>query len=246
MERPTYFWKIYATLPRAGPGSDLLTTRALKLIPSMPSRPAILDIGCGPGKQTFILARNTDGIITAIDTYQPFLDAIETKAGEGSLEDRIRPMNISMLDMPFPDSSFDIVWFEGAIFIMGFEPGLKECYRLLKKGGYAAISEGVMLMDDPPDEVVKLWREYPAVTTVENNLAMVEKAGFDLAGHFIFPPEAWWDEFYGPMEQRLVEMRERYPDVPEAQEAIAEAEFEIDVFRKYHQYYGYVFLVMRK
>ena len=155
-------------------------------------------------------------------------------------------MNISMLDMPFPDSSFDIVWFEGAIFIMGFEPGLNECYRLLKKGGYAAISEGVMLMDDPPDEVVKLWREYPAVTTVENNLSMVEKAGFDLAGHFIFPPEAWWDEFYGPMEQRLADMRKRYPDVPEAQEAIAEAEFEIDVFRKYHQYYGYVFLVMRK
>ncbi len=67
-----------------------------------------------------------------------------------------------------------------------------------------------------------------------------------LRASLILPPEAWWDEFYGPIEPRLVDMRKRYPDVPEAQEAIAEAEFEIDVFRKYHQYYGYVFLVMQK
>ena len=29
------------------------------------------------------------------------------------------------------------------------------------------------------------------------------KSGFSLVGHFSLPDEAWWDDFYTPMEHRI-------------------------------------------
>lgn len=50
------FLEVYGTLPRAGPGRDEHTTRALRLVPG-PNPRTILDLGCGPGAQTACLAR---------------------------------------------------------------------------------------------------------------------------------------------------------------------------------------------
>lgn len=31
--------------------------------------------------------------------------------------------------------------------------------------------------------------------------------GATIVGHFTLPAEAWWDDFYTPMEQRIAELR---------------------------------------
>lgn len=38
-------------------------------------------------------------------------------------------MNCSMFEMPFTDESFDIIWAEGSIYLIGFERGLDEWRR---------------------------------------------------------------------------------------------------------------------
>lgn len=40
------------------------------------------------------------------------------------LADRISKVCASMDDLPFEDGEFDIIWSEGAIFVMGFEKEL--------------------------------------------------------------------------------------------------------------------------
>lgn len=50
------FLEVYGTLPRAGPGGDEHTRRALELVPGDAPR-VVLDVGCGPGAQTLCLAR---------------------------------------------------------------------------------------------------------------------------------------------------------------------------------------------
>jgi len=53
------FWEIHSGLPQEGPGDDNSTLKALALIPDLPSNPSILDIACGPGRQTIALAKQT-------------------------------------------------------------------------------------------------------------------------------------------------------------------------------------------
>jgi len=103
------------------------------------------------------LARVTKGKIIALDNHQPFLDALMQNAIKEGLDKRIFPKNQSMLEMDFRDDSFDSIWSEGALYQMGFQNGLKKCYQLLKKGGYLAVTEGVLLTSNPPLETKKFW-----------------------------------------------------------------------------------------
>ena len=57
-----------------------------------------------------------------------------------------------MFNLKFEDGSFDIIWSEGAIFVIGFEKGLREWRRLLTPDGYVAVSELSWLQSDVPKE----------------------------------------------------------------------------------------------
>ena len=71
------FYRIYDALPRGGPGNIESTRKAFELLPDLPDKPKILDIGCGKGIQTIELAKISDGRIVAVDNHRPFLDAQE-------------------------------------------------------------------------------------------------------------------------------------------------------------------------
>ena len=83
----------------------------------MPDSPRILDIGCGPGMQTLVLARETAGHVTAVDRHQPFLDELRRRAARDGLTARIATVNAPMSELGFPDAAFDLIWSEGAIYV---------------------------------------------------------------------------------------------------------------------------------
>ncbi len=126
-------------LPRQGPDSNALTRKALQLMQNLPPQPDILDIGCGSGMQTLELARNLGCKITAIDIFQQFLDDLATRAEKENLSHKIKTLNKSMTELDFKPESFDIIWAEGSIYLYGFEKGLRDWSKFLKKGGYFAI-----------------------------------------------------------------------------------------------------------
>ena len=240
------FWEIHTGHPQQGPGTDDLTLKALSLIPDLPDKPSILDIGCGTGRQTLALARQTAGNLTAVDNHQPFLDEIEAKAKAEGLSDRVITRNSSMDDMDFADRSFDLIWSEGAIYIMGFRKGLKYLNRFLKPGGAIAVTEVSWLVDNPPDEISKFWRsEYPDIKSIDENLDIIRKLGYSVIDHFTLPEHAWY-QYYKPIENRIAELRRKYAGNPEARKALDNTQIEIDLYRKYSDSYGYVFYLMRK
>jgi len=240
------FFEIHKDLPREGPGDCQSTRKALSMLKALPAKPLILDIGCGPGMQTLDLARYTSGKVIAVDTHQPFLEQLEKRARAAALSGRITTVNESMFSLPFQEQSFDLIWSEGAIYIMGFEQGLRAWRALLKPGGYAAVTEISWLKPNPPEEVHSYWMvEYPGIRSIDENLKSIGASGYREIGHFSLPSSSWWTDYYNPIEARLPSLREKYRGNAEASTVLDAEQKEIDIFRKYSDWYGYVFYVMQ-
>ena len=239
-----YFLQIYGSLPRAGPGSDELTRKAFELIPNLPESPRILDVGCGPGMQTVELLRRSAGTVVALDFLPEMIERANAEAESAGVSDRLETTVQDMKAMAFPASSFDVIWSEGAIYNLGFEAGLREFQKFVKPGGYVVVSEAVWLKPDPPSDVVEFWREYPEIDTVAAKLDVIERIGYEVSGHFVFPASAWTDQYYDPMEERIADKAKDWRGIPEAEAVLNEARNEISIFRQYSEYFSYAFFVM--
>jgi len=246
MEGMEYFYELYTGLSRGGPGDNASTQKAFSYLKNLPFEPLILDIGCGPGMQTIALARISKGKIIALDNYQPFLDILMQNAIKEGFEKRIIPKNQSMLEMDFKNASFDLIWSEGALYQMGFQNGLKKCYQLLKKGGYLAVTEGVMLQSNAPVAAKKFWEEYPDVKDIKGNIVLIQQEQFDLLAHFTLPVSSWTEQYYAPLETRIHELQKKYRGNSIALDVFAQSEKEIETYIKNSDYVGYEFFIMQK
>ena len=240
-----HFLQIYGTLPRAGPGSNELTRRAFEIMSDVPESPRILDIGCGPGMQTVELLRITSGTVVALDLIPEMITRVRARAESAGVSDRLETLEQDMTEMAFPESSFDVVWSEGAIYFLGFEAGLKKVKDFVKPGGYVTVSEAVWLKPNPPPKVVEFWKEYPEIDTVAAKLEVIKRIGYESVGHFIFPATAWTEHYYNPMEERIAEKTAEWSGIPEAEAVLKEARNEISTFRRHSDYFSYAFFVMR-
>ncbi len=247
MEGMEYLYELCERLPRCGPGDNESTRRAFNVMLNLSKHPSILDIGCGTGMQTIELANISNGKIIALDNYQGFLDILMMKASKEGLGENIIPKNMSMLEMDFDPSSFDIIWSEGALYSMGFQNGLKRCRQLLKDGGYLAVTELVYIAPNPPNPVVQYWEsEYPDIKDVKSNVEPIQNEGFHLLSNFTLPESSWLDNYYLPTEKELPHLIKKYQN---NQVALGVFEFfqnEVASYKKYSKYYGYEFFVMQK
>ena len=247
METP-FIFTMHEGLPRQGPGSNECTRKAFSMLADLPARPEILDIGCGTGMQTVELARTCPGCrITAVDIHQPYLDDLVCRAASAGVGDRITAVRASMDDLPFPGASFDVLWAEGSIFVIGVMEGLTSWKRLLRPGGYLCLTEAVWFTEHPSPETAAFWNEcYPAITTVRENCATAEAAGYGVVATFPLPSSAWWDDYYTPVLKRIEDLRPTVAGNLEAEALIAFEEREIAVHREHADEYGYEFFILQK
>lgn len=244
-EAMRYFYELFQDLPRQGPGCAEATHKALDLAKDLPPKPRVLDVGCGRGQQTRILARRLGTTILAIDNHRPVLDHLDRDAVHEGLD--IQTRELSMIDMPFDDGCFDLVWAEGSIFIVGLAHGLEEFRKFVAPGGYLAFTEMCLFEPDPPQELRRWFDEvYPDVRGIEEVRRLATGSGWEVVGSFVLPDSSWWDDYYVPMLARMEELKIQNAGVGEAQEVYARCEAEVDMFRKYSKSYGYAFFVLHK
>lgn len=234
-------------LPRLGPGNAPSTLRALSLCQGLPECPNVLDVGCGTGAQTLVLAAATQGHVTATDYFERFLDKLTDDAEQEGLAERIRTVRADMGELPFDDAEFDLIWSEGAVYIMGFDNGLTQWKRLVRPGGWLVVSEVSWFSPNPPQELKDFWTEhYPGMRDVADNLAAARSLGWEVGGHFHLPLEAWTEDYYGPLKERLPEFRAAHAGDEDAQAVAEMTELEMALMDKHHEHYGYEFYVLRR
>ena len=233
---------------RQGPGSDQITELALKSTGlDLKKKLNVADIGCGTGAQTLVLANKINGQITAIDIFPKFLQKLETRALENRLFDKIKTLACSMDNLPFNKHTFDLIWSEGAIYIMGFEKGIKEWRQFLKPGGVLAVSEISWITDERPREIQEYWKHaYTGIDGISNKLQILKDNGYNPLTHFVLPESCWIDNYYASIEKRLPDFKRKHPKDTDVDAFIINEQKEIQLYKTYKNYYGYVFYIAQK
>lgn len=239
--------EFFSTMERQGSGSPDVTLKALSFIDNLNEESQIADLGCGTGGQTMTLADHVKGKITALDLFSNFIDILNQKANQRGLQNRIKGIVGSMDNLPFGEEELDLIWSEGAIYNIGFERGLNEWRKYLKKGGYIAVSESSWFTDERPAEINDFWMSaYPEIDTVANQVAKVYKAGYLPVATFILPESCWTDHYFVPKIKAQDIFRTKYKGNKTAEEFIASQSYETELYRKYKEYYGYTFFIAKK
>ncbi len=241
------FFEVYLGLPRQGPGSRTCAARALGLCRGLPEAPAVLDLGCGTGGQTFQLAELVPGPILAVDKHGPSIERLQRAIIQKGLSRRISALTGDMADLHLPPGSFDLIWSEGALYSIGLKKALKVCHALLRPGGFLAFTDAVWRKENPPPEVKAGFDlDYPDMGWLDDDAAAIKDSRFQLVGHFTLPDQAWWDDFYTPMETRIAELRGKYAGDVYALSVLDRLAEEPEMHRSYSDFYAYEFFVARR
>lgn len=231
---------------RQGPGGSDETRRAVDLSGLRGARDLkIADLGCGTGASTLVLAEELDADIVAVDVVPAFLARLGAEAERAGR--RITTLATSMDELPFEDGSLDGIWSEGAIYILGFEHGVRAWRRFLKPGGILAVSELTWLTAERPAELEAHWmREYPEVGTASAKFAVLEANGYSPIGYFALPEHCWSDNYYRPLQSRFEAFLERHGRSEAAQSIVDAEQAEIDLYERFSSYVSYGYYVARR
>ncbi len=243
-----YFYQAFDGMTRFAPGSTESTLRAMKMYKPKGKELKILDIGCGIGAHTLLLAENyPEAEITAIDIHKPHIDTLNETAKQRGVSDRVHGEVMSMFEMSFPDGYFDLIWAEGSIYIAGFSNGLRDWKRFLKSEGYLICSEISWITDNPSKESRSFWNAaYSQMDFISNKIKQIEGAGYVPQGYFICPVTDWTENYYNPLRKNLDRIAEEYGDIEEAMELVTSLREEADLYERNSEDYSYVFYAMKK
>lgn len=239
---------LHRYMQRQGPGGVAETERAIGLT-GLEHRKNLkmADIGCGTGGQTLTLARSLDGHITAVDLFPELLEELKVRFGNEGLDHRISTLTASMDDLPFGQEEFDLIWSEGAIYLMGFEEGITAWKHHLKPGGILAVSDISWITEKRPEAVEKFWaEECPGIDTIDAKLRVLTNQGYKPLGHFILPEECWIDNYYKPLQEIHDDFLARQGHSREARELVDLDMQEYEMYLQYKEHYSYGFYVVKK
>lgn len=243
-------FRLHHGLPRHAPGSDTATAEAIRRLPAgLQARGPtlrVLDLGCGCGRHSLMLARTLGAEVFAVDLHRPFLDQLAGAADDAGLDFRITTLEASFDDLEALPKPVDLIWAEGSIYNLGLTEGLALWRKLLDgDGGALVLSDAVWTTDAPDPEAVDFWAAaYPGMATVDGAIAHAEAAGFRVQNHFLVDDADWWSEYYDPLQKRIDALASKAENEPALAAVLDAARREIDLRKRHADAYGYLFMVL--
>jgi len=162
------------------PGGPELTARTVADMRLQPGA-RVLDVACGTGLSTFLLARDHGAVAVGLDLGQDNLDA--ARAADDAARLDVSFVLGDAAKLPFEDASFDAVLCECALSTFDDKPAvLAEIARVTRHGGRLGLSDMAVYGALPPRvaELAGPWACLDAGTVEETQCAVLE-AGFRIA-----------------------------------------------------------------
>ena len=143
----------------------------------------VLDIGCGQGLPSCLLARDYGARVTGTDLETHLIDRARRRSTDFGLEDRVHFEVVEPGPMPFADEHFDVIFISGAMTQVADKLSMyRECLRVLRPGGVLSCYDW-MKPPGPLSDDMHYWFELEGLTyelrTPEEHMAMLEEAGFE-------------------------------------------------------------------
>lgn len=234
-------------LERQGPGSPEMTAKALSFLDKIDKITRVADLGCGSGGQTIVLAEHISGNIIGLDLFPDFISILNHNAEKNNLGERVKGIVGSMESLPFQKEEFDLIWSEGAIDNIGFEKGLTHWNGFIKKNGYLVVSCPSWFKEEHPVKIEKFWSHAGSgLDSVKNNIGVIEKSGYQFVASFVLPENCWTEHYFIPREVSLKALSKKYSGNKTVEAFIADNQYEVELYSKYKQYFGYVFYIGKK
>ncbi len=236
--------ELHRGLERQGPGDADFSNYIISQIPDLPKNPRISDIGCGAGAGALFLAKRFKSKVFAVDFSRDFLNELEDRAKQQRLDHLIETIECDMGHIDWEPGTIDLLWSEGAAYILTFEGALRAWRPLMASNGIAVISEMNYFTSEPPEPVQRFMQHaYPTIGTEQTNAEIIKSSGYELMGIHRLPSKAWWDNYYGPLRDNITSFKNSNDEV--MQTVIHETESEMKLFEEYGEFYGYAFYIMR-
>lgn len=172
----------YLTSAVHAQGADLAAVAGIARRLAETARPAVLDLGCGAGHVSFAVSPFAS-TVTAYDLSEQMLMVVGNAAKTKGLNNILLQQGKAE-SLPFADASFDLVTTRfSAHHWQDVPAALKECRRVLRKGGTAVFIDIVAPetpLHDTTLQAVELLRDASHVRDyrVSEWLAMLDSAGF--------------------------------------------------------------------
>lgn len=233
-------FELFEGTPRQAPGSVESSRRAQRLLPDSLRIERVLDLGCGTGGSSLVLARDTGAHVTAVDIHPPFLAALRARAEEQGLADRITTLAADMADTARLGTGFDLVWAEGSAYSIGFDDALRSWRPLLRPGGCLVATELVWFVAEPAERARSFFAaEYPDMCDEATRIDRARGAGYELLGSFRLPADDW-HAYYAGLEAPLRDAIAQHGEL----EIYATTQLEREIYEACGDDYGYVCLVL--
>jgi SAM-dependent methyltransferase len=236
--------ELHRGLKRQGPGDADFSDFIISQIPDLPANPRIADIGCGTGEGALFLADKFRSTVRAVDVSREFLDELEDRARERGLDHLVEAIQCDMAHLDWAPETIDLLWSEGAAYLLTFKGALKAWRPLMAANGIAVISEISYFTSDVPESVRIYWQNaYPAMGTEAENANHANSSAFEVLGIHRLPSAAWWDNYYAPLKEKM-NFFQRSEDSM-MQTVIKETEEEMTLFGQHAKHFGYSFYILK-
>ena len=163
----------------------LEATKQLAKIAGIQSKAAVLDAGSGLGGPSRYLASTYGCRVVGVDLSPSFVTVAQMLAQRTGLSALVSYQASDLLALPFPDSSFDVVWTQHVVMnISDRERVYREFRRILRPGGKLAFFD-VLAADAKPELYFPVpWAgssETSFLFTQDETSSVLVKSGFTIS-----------------------------------------------------------------
>jgi ubiquinone/menaquinone biosynthesis C-methylase UbiE len=157
-------------------------TKAISIIPII-ENPRILDVGCGSGVPTLMMAEKFNGKITAVDTDTKSIDIFREKIKGLNLSNRVTLSNSSFFDIKVKNNEYDLILAEGLLNVVGFQKGFLRIIKLLKRKGFIIIHD-------------EFQNQNEKIEFIKNNDCKILDS-------FVLDEQIWWNDYFKRLEKEI-------------------------------------------